>query len=133
VRGTSVGGHYAAAPEGWVIALLKDADGHVGKVVVYNGKGEVALNEVFESTTLIDFNTPPATPQILSKDQIEKLFGGPLENLPDIQLQNELLDQHGELDIQTAAGGSGGAQRIRGTFSDTVRVQGFWVAFRIMA
>ena len=108
VRGTSVGGHYGEGPEGWVIALLKDADGHVGKVVVYNGKGEVVLDQVFQSTTLIDFNTPPATPHILTKDEIESLFGKPLENLPDIQLQNELLDKHGELDINTAAGGFNG-------------------------
>jgi hypothetical protein len=107
VRGTSVGGHYGQGPEGWVIALLKDADGHVGKVVVYNGKGEVVLDEVFESTNLLDFNTPPSTPIILTKEQIEALFGGPLDQLPDIQLQNDLLNQHGELDVQTAAGGSG--------------------------
>ena len=111
VRGTSVGGHYTQGPEGWVIALLKDANGHVGKVVVYNSKGEVVLDELFESTKLIDPNTPPTVPVILTKEQIEALFGVPLELLPEIHMQIELEGQRGELDtFQTAAGGpnSGG-------------------------
>jgi hypothetical protein len=105
VRGTSVGGRHSEGPEGWTIALLKDGDGHVGKVVVFNGKGEVVLDELFESTKLIDFNTPPTTPVILTKDQIEALFGIPLELLPEIQLQIQLEGQRGELDVITAAGG----------------------------
>jgi hypothetical protein len=107
VRGTSVGGHYAPGPEGWVIALLKDADGHVGKVVVFNGAGEVTLDELFESTKLTDYNTPPTTPVILSKDEIEALFGVPLELLPEIEMQIQLEGQRGELDVITAAGGDG--------------------------
>jgi len=101
VRGTSVGGHYAEGPEGWTVALFKDENGHVGKVVVFNSAGQVVLDEMFESTKLIDFNTPPTTPAILTKDQIEALFGTPLDLMPELQLQNE---QRGELDIQTAAG-----------------------------
>jgi hypothetical protein len=111
VRGTSVGGHYASGPEGWVIALFKDSDGHVGKVSVYNGKGEVILDQLFQSTTLYNLDSPPSHPVVLDKSQIERLFGAPLEQLPDIQLQNDLLDRRGELDIQTAAdiNGHGGA------------------------
>jgi hypothetical protein len=104
VRGTSVGGHYTEGPEGWTVALFKDENGHVGKVVVFNSAGQVVLDEMFESTKLIDFNTPPTTPAILTKDQIEALFGTPLDLMPELQLQNE---QRGELDIQTAAGGDG--------------------------
>jgi hypothetical protein len=115
VRGTSVGGHGGVGPDGWIVALLKDVDGHVGKVVVYNNAGEVVLDQVFESTRLSSFNTPPSTPEILSKPQIEALFGVPLEQLPDLLLQNDLGDQRGQLDdFQTAAGASGGGSENTG-------------------
>ncbi|QEX22565.1 hypothetical protein FRZ61_24970 [Hypericibacter adhaerens] len=106
VRGTSVGGHYSDGPEGWTLALFKDENGHVGKVVVFNSAGEVILDEQFESTKLIDFSTPPTVPVILTKEQIEELFGPALDFLPDLRLQNE-FEQRGELDnFNTAAGGN---------------------------
>ncbi|HWA44360.1 MAG TPA: Calx-beta domain-containing protein, partial [Hypericibacter adhaerens] len=105
VRGTSVGGQHLEGPDGWVFALFRDENGHVGKVVVYNAKGEVVLDEQFESTKLIDFNTPPSSPAVLTKEEIQQLFGEALEQLPDLLLQNE--EKRTELEFETAAGPNG--------------------------
>ncbi|MFZ5790146.1 MAG: nidogen-like domain-containing protein [Pseudomonadota bacterium] len=110
IRGTSVAGRFYETEHGFLIALLRDIAGNVGRVVVSNNGGRVDLDELFEATLLTDYQTPPRTAFKLTLEQIQQLFGSLLQLMPDLYLQNESYEKRTELEnlIMPAAGGNAG-------------------------
>ncbi len=77
IRGTSLG--ILAGAEGTrnlVVLLADPTDGELGKAVVSNPGGTQVLDEVDEATTITSNTIEPSVPFLLSRHQLEDLFGG---------------------------------------------------------
>ena len=74
------------APESAVV-LLRDDDGHVGRVRFENSGGSVELTGENTMTSISAADAAPAAPVAVSADEIARRFGTALEGLPAPQLE----------------------------------------------
>lgn len=73
-------------PESAVV-LLKDANGHVGRVRFENAGGSVELTGENTMTSISAADAAPAAPVAVSADEIARRFGAALEGLPAPQAE----------------------------------------------
>ena len=66
---------------GPIVALLADADGSVGRLIVENAAGSVELVDARAATRIRDRQSPAAV-SILTEDDVQRLFGDALSALP---------------------------------------------------
>jgi len=72
----------AACTDRTTIALLPEADGHVGRIEVQTAGGAQILDQAFESTRFATEGGAPETPRLLPAEQVEKIWGPALTALP---------------------------------------------------
>jgi Ca2+-binding RTX toxin-like protein len=82
IRGTTVAGRAAQQGEQNTIALLQDADGGVGQIVISNSAGSQVLSAPGQAVTLASFTQPPPPPVVLPPQVLQQQFGSALESRP---------------------------------------------------
>ncbi len=81
IRGTQVGIDIADGKE-MKIALMEEADGFVGEVVISNNAGVSVLNGANEFSSISSFNLPPTEVTVMSKAELVSSFGRALHSMP---------------------------------------------------
>lgn len=69
------------------VALLRDDDGHVGRVLFENAGGKAELTAENTMILISAADVAPAAPVTVSDDEIARRFGSALEGLPAAQLE----------------------------------------------
>lgn len=92
VRGTAGAAVQDPATGEWTFMLLKDPDGHLGKIVLMNAAGEVLLDEWMEASTLRDRAETPDTPRVLSTSDVRAIFGDATGMIPELRDQSPSQD-----------------------------------------
>ena len=106
VRGTQIG--VDVGEEGDVfVAMMEEADGFVGEVVVGNAGGSVTLNLANQFTSVTDGSVAPTAAALIDPTNIVRTFDAPLRVLPlhdtganDYGLQGDFLDV-GAMDLDS--------------------------------
>lgn len=74
VRGTAGAAIQDPNTGEWTFMLLKDPNGHLGKIALINANGEVLLDDWMEASVLRD-GTAPTNPHTLSTSDVAAIFG----------------------------------------------------------
>ncbi|MDH5489833.1 MAG: FecR domain-containing protein, partial [Rhodospirillaceae bacterium] len=117
IRGTQVGLDIADGKE-MKVALMEEADGFVGEIVITNNAGVTVLNGANEFTSIGSFELPASSVVQMSSFDVGNMFANALKAIPvrgnvnDFGFQNDTVsDGSGDLDVndladfETAAGG----------------------------
>ena len=56
------------------VILLRDADGTVGEILVFNAAGSITLTQPLQSTTIAGVNVPPGQPVLVTQDYLQSRY-----------------------------------------------------------
>lgn len=78
-----------------MVVLLPDPNGKVGKIEVANPKGDLLLEEAYQSTVVTRPGTAPKDPVIMEKAAVEKKFDRALKITPAVPITYTLFFDSG--------------------------------------
>ena len=113
IRGTQLGLSYTQG-RGLRVALMPEANGFVGEIVVENQGGVQVINKPNQATDVASATAAPTEPETISDEAMAETFGSALGNMPQSSGVNMYGvepaedEEAGLEDFATAAGGGGG-------------------------
>lgn len=93
VRGTAGAATQDPNTGEWTFMLLKDPNGHLGKIALINANGEVLLDDWMEASVLRN-GVAPTTPNTLSTSDVAAIFGATTGMIQELRGVNPGLDTH---------------------------------------
>ena len=103
IRGTTVAARIALEGSDTIIMLLKDADGHVGRVIIQNAGGIQEINQENAAVTITSFFIAPGQPVVLTGDEILQYFDEVLQQLRQLEGTGPAEEQGGAVEDPDAA------------------------------